>query len=60
MNRRIDDRKCEVCGSTKRVEGQPYIYDGCGSQLEELEPDLVSCQKDRPQQYSGTRETATS
>ena len=40
MNRRIDDRKCEVCGSTKRVEGQThYICDGCGSQLEELEPD---------------------
>ena len=40
MNRRIDDRKCKICGSTKRVEGQThYICDGCGSQLEELEPD---------------------
>ena len=40
MNRRRDDGKCEVCGSTKRVEGQThYVCDGCGSQLEELEPD---------------------
>ena len=60
MNRRRDDRKCEVCGSTKRVEGQThYICDGRGSQLKNWNRILVSCQKGRPQQSSGTRETAT-
>jgi len=32
--------KCEECGSTKRVEGLThYMCDGCGVQLDELEPD---------------------
>ena len=40
MNRRKEDGKCTVCGSTRRVEGEThYLCDGCGSQLEELEPD---------------------
>ena len=40
MNNSKEDGKCRVCGSDKRVEGQThYVCDGCGSQLEELEPD---------------------
>ena len=40
MNGKKGDGKCRECGSTKRVEGQThYMCDGCGVQLEELEPD---------------------
>ena len=40
MNRRKEHGKCTVCGSTRRVEGEThYLCDGCGSPLEELEPD---------------------
>ena len=40
MNDKKGGGKCEECGSTKRVEGQThYMCDGCGVQLDELEPD---------------------
>ncbi len=40
MDRKEGDRKCDECGSTKKVEGQThYMCDGCGVQLEEMEPD---------------------
>jgi len=40
MNGKKGSGKCEECGSTKRVEGLThYMCDGCGVQLDELEPD---------------------
>ena len=40
MNGKKGSGKCDECGSTKRVEGQThYMCEGCGVELEELEPD---------------------
>ena len=40
MNGKKGSGKCDECGSTKRVEGQThYMCEGCGVQLDELEPD---------------------
>jgi len=40
MNGKKGSGKCDECGSTKRVEGLThYMCDGCGVQLDELEPD---------------------
>ncbi len=40
MNSKEGDGKCKECGSTKKVEGLThYECDGCGGELERLEPD---------------------
>ena len=40
MNGKKGSGKCDECGSTKRVEGLThYMCDGCGVQLDDLEPD---------------------
>ena len=40
MNGKKGSGMCDECGSTKRVEGQThYMCEGCGVQLDELEPD---------------------